>query len=124
MGAGHYYEMKLGCKKVGFVCIGRFPHPQAKDIMVINRIVIVPEFQGFGLGIKFLNIVANLYRSDRVRITTSLKPFILALKKNKNWKCKRFGRVSNPGKSSLIHNKDSHSVSVNRITGTFQYSSK
>ena len=89
--------------------------------MTIGRLVIVPEFQGFGIGVKFMNEIADLYKSERIRITTSLKPFIESLKRNRNWKCVRFGRVGQPGKSSLIHNrsKDS-SVSYNRITATFE----
>lgn len=113
--------MTLNEKKVGFLSIAKFPHPIAKDIMTIGRLVIVPEFQGFGIGVKFMNEIADLYKSERIRITTSLKPFIESLKRNRNWKCVRFGRVGQPGKSSLIHNrsKDS-SVSYNRITATFE----
>lgn len=113
--------MLLNEKRVGFLAIARFPHPIAKDIMTISRLVIVPEFQGFGIGVKFMNEVSNLYPNDRIRITTSLKPFIESLNKNKDWKCVRFGRVGNPGKTSLIHNKKAESsVSYNRITATFE----
>lgn len=90
--------------------------------MTIGRIVIVPEFQGFGVGMKFMKLIADMYNGNRIRITTSLKPFMIALNKNKNWKCVRSGRVGNPGKSSKIHNKNKDcSVSYNRITATFQY---
>lgn len=121
IGAGHYYEITLKNKKVGFLQIARFPHPQAKDIMTIGRIVIVPEFQGFGIGIKFMNLIADLYKGNRIRITTSLKPFMKALDSNKSWICVRSGRVGEPGKNSKIHNKTDSSVSYNRITATFQY---
>jgi len=122
IGAGHYYEMTLNNKKVGFMQIARFPHPIAKDIMTIGRVVIVPEFQGFGIGIKFMNRIAELYDDNRIRITTSLKPFMMALNNNDNWKCVRHGRVGQPGRQSKIHsvNKNS-SVSYNRITTIFQY---
>lgn len=80
--------------------ISKFPHPIAKDIMNINRLVIVPEFQGFGIGEKFMNEISFLYKENRVRITTSLKSFIISLKKSKNWKCVRFGRV-NSGSGSI-----------------------
>jgi len=114
--------MKLKNKYVGFISINRFPHPQAKDIMTISRLVIVPEFQGFGIGVKFLNVISDLYKNDRIRITTSLKPFIKALDKQKTWKCVRFGRVGKAGETSKIHStKESSSVSYNRITATFQY---
>lgn len=101
--------------------IARFPHPQAKDIMTIGRIVIVPEFQGFGIGVKFMNLIADLYKGNRIRITTSLKPFMKALDSNKMWSCVRSGRVGEPGKNSKIHRKNDSSVSYNRITATFQY---
>lgn len=122
LASGHYYELTLSNKKVGFLSIGRFAHPIAKDIMTISRIVIVPEFQGHGLAIKFMNEVSCLYKEEnRIRITSSLKSFIEALNRNKNWKCVRFGRVGRTGESSAIHNKSSHcSVSRNRITATFE----
>lgn len=89
--------------------------------MSIGRLVVVPEFQGFGIGIKFMNLVADLYPTDRVRITTSLKPFMRALNKSKDWVCVRNGRVGQGGKTSLIHsNNEKSSVSHNRITATFQ----
>lgn len=122
IGSGHYYEITLKDKKVGFLSIARFPHPQAKDIMTIGRVVIIPEFQGFGIGLKFMNEIASSYAQDRIRITTSLKPFMTALNKNKNWKCVRSGRVAKTGKNSMI--KSSKTVSYNRITATFQYNGK
>lgn len=113
--------MTLNNKKVGFLSIARFPHPMARDIMTIGRLVIVPEFQGFGIGIKFMNEISDLYNNDRVRITTSLKPFIESMSKNKNWKCVRFGRVScSTGKGFQNSKNEKSSVSTNRITATFQ----
>lgn len=114
--------MTLNNKKVGFLAIARFPHPQAKDIMTISRIVIVPEFQGFGIGIKFMNLIADLYKSDRIRITTSLKPFMIALNKSKEWNCVRNGRVHcATGNGFQNKNNVNATVSTNRITATFQY---
>jgi GNAT superfamily N-acetyltransferase len=121
IGTGHYYELTINEKRAGFICIARFPHPIAKDIMTISRVVIIPEFQGFGVGVKFMNEIADLYKENRIRITTSLKPFINALNKNNYWKCVRFGRVGNVGVSSILHSKArKNKTSANRITATFQ----
>lgn len=109
-------------KKVGFLAISRFPHPIAKDIMTISRIVIVPEFQGFGIGMKFMDLIADLYKGNRIRITTSLKPFMIALNKSKNWLCVRNGRVGSGSGSGKLHNKNNtEKTSYNRITATFQF---
>lgn len=89
--------------------------------MTINRLVIIPEFQGFGLGSKFINEIANLHNDkNRIRITSSLKPFISSLKNNIKWKCVRFGRVSS-GSGSIHNKKNVNSFSYNRITATFEY---
>lgn len=122
LGGNHFYEMKLKEKRVGFVSIGRFCHPKVRDIMSISRVVIVPEFQGFNLGMRFIEEIASIYKSDRVRITTSLKPFMIALSKSKSWICVRNGRVSSGSGSGSIHNKkNKKSFSCNRITATFEY---
>lgn len=117
----------LNDKKVGFTSIGVFPHPIAKDIMKFGRTVIVPEFQGFGIGLKFKEIIAQIYNEKgyRVRSITSLLPHIVQMKKSKNWKCVRFGRVSSGSGSGSIHNKSNKdSFSANRITATFEYNNK
>jgi len=114
--------MTLNDKRAGFLSIARFPHPKAKDIMTIGRIVVVPEFQGFGVGMKLMKSIADLYNGNRIRITTSLKPFMIALNNSKSWKCVRSGRVHcSTGKGFQNRNQKNASVSSNRITATFQY---
>jgi hypothetical protein len=85
----------------------------------------LPEFQGFNIGIKFMSFIAKMYsEKKRVRLTTSLKPFIMALTKNKKWKCVRYGRVGKLGKSTGYGSKSKincEHTSVNRISATFQY---
>ena len=63
-----------------------------------------------------MNAIADIYSKQkyRIRITTSLKPFIQALNKSKDWQCKRFGRV---GKSRTGKIENSN----NRVTASFQY---
>lgn len=117
---GHYYLLTLKDKKVGFICINRFPHPIVKNQMTISRLVIVPEFQGFGIGEKFMTVVSDLYKNDRIRITTSLKPFITSLKRSKNWLCVRFGRAMAGKKTTGSIHKYMEGGSFNRITATFE----
>lgn len=92
-------------------------HPIAKDIMTIGRIVIIPEFQGFGIGMKLMKVVASMYKGNRIRITTSLKPFMVALNKSKSWKCVRSGRIKKQS-GGMASMRDAQSN--NRITATFQ----
>ena len=63
------------------------PHPINAKIKGVSRLVILPDYQGVGLGSKFLDSVANLYVDqgwDFV-IRTSAKNLIMKLYHSKNW---------------------------------------
>lgn len=55
----------------------------------------MPDYQGIGLGIKFLTIVAKYYRSldFDVLIVTSARNVIMSLNKHDSWSLTRFGVV-------------------------------
>jgi len=118
------FEMTLNDKPVGFIAMRKFMHPIAKNISMISRVVILPEYQGFSLAIKFMCIISSIYKSkgERVRIVTSLKPFIEALKKSPYFKLIRFDRVTSGRNTGSIHNKQKQkSFSNNRITASFEF---
>lgn len=52
----------------------------------------MPDYQGIGLGTKFLNEIADLYSDYDFTITTSAKNLINALNKSQYWCFKRYGR--------------------------------
>jgi GNAT superfamily N-acetyltransferase len=78
----------------GFLSILHFPHPKAKNIKKVHRLVILPDYQGAGFGIKFLNEIGHIYKKENQRFTivTSAPSLIYALKNNNKWICKQFGR--------------------------------
>lgn len=82
----------------------------------IHRLVILPEYQGIGIGKKFLNEIANLY--ENIYITTSLKSLVKGLIKDKNWILIRKGRVSSINKNLTAMNK---TISNNRNTYCFKH---
>lgn len=52
-----------------------------------SRLVILPDYQGIGLGIRFLTIIAEKYKSMGFvfHIVTSAKNMIMGLSKNDKW---------------------------------------
>jgi GNAT superfamily N-acetyltransferase len=82
----------------------------------IHRLVILPEYQGIGIGKKFLNEIANLY--ENIYIVTSLKSLVKGLIKDKNWILIRKGRVSSINKNLTAMNK---TISNNRNTYSFKH---
>lgn len=63
------------------------PHPINKKIKRVSRLVILPDYQGIGLGTKFLNEIAKLYiyQGYDFSIITSAKNLINSLRKRKEW---------------------------------------
>ena len=72
---------------VGFLAILHQPHGASKKIKRVSRLVILPDYQGVGLGRKFVNALGDLYLAEgyRFHIVTSAKNMIAALKKHPSW---------------------------------------
>ena len=81
---------------VAFIGVIHFPHHKNKKIKKVTRLVVLPDYQGIGLGVAFLNTIAEIYKDYDFRITTSAKNLIHTLNNHKNWKMDNFGRSKMP----------------------------
>lgn len=63
------------------------PHPINKKLKRVSRLVILPDYQGIGLGTKFLEKIALYYENlgYDLGIVTSAKNLISSLRKKENW---------------------------------------
>ena len=86
------YGLYDGKKIVGFMGILHQPHSVTKNIKRVSRIVVLPDYQGIGLGYKFLCAVAKHYKSMgyEFSIVTSAKNFIKKLKGSDHWTMARY----------------------------------
>lgn len=71
---------------VAWVSFRHFPHPKVKDIIKVHRLVVRPEYQGLGIGLKLLTHLASQQTGKRVRITTTHPMLIKRLKEHEQWK--------------------------------------
>jgi len=103
----------------GFLSVLHFPHSISKNIKKVHRLVILPDYQGAGFGIKFLEEIGEFYKkqNNRFNIVTSSPSLIYSLKKLKKWHCTRYGRTKEVGKTST---QLRNSTSKNRITASFE----
>jgi ABC-type polar amino acid transport system ATPase subunit/GNAT superfamily N-acetyltransferase len=101
----------------GFISVLHFPHPKVKNMKKVHRLVILPDYQGIGIGLRLLNEIGRIYKKEQQRfnIMTSAPSLIFALKKSKQWDCVRYGRVSESKKGVL-----EGTTSKNRITASFE----
>jgi hypothetical protein len=71
----------------GFYACIHFPHPKIKNMKRGHRLVILPQFQGLGLGILLSSWVGNYYVSKglRFRATTAHPSLIYQRLRTPNW---------------------------------------
>jgi GNAT superfamily N-acetyltransferase len=88
----------------------------------VSRLVVLPDYQGIGVGKRLLNFVAELYASQ-----THIPFYILTSNPQivhgtmKNWKTVRFGHASKGQSNTRINNELLNSLSRKRITVSLKY---
>lgn len=82
-----------GERIVAFIGVIHYPHPKNKKIKSVSRLCVLPDYQGIGIGKKFLRFVAKKYADEGfdVKITTSAKNLIHSLRRDNNWIMARYG---------------------------------
>lgn len=116
--AANTYVAYVNEQIAGFISILHLPNKKP-NLKKVHRLVILPDYQGIGIGGRLLDFIANKYTEDNFvfGITTSAPSLIFSLKRHRNWKCYFFGR--NTGKQKMVEfNKTS---TKNRITAAFRY---
>jgi GNAT superfamily N-acetyltransferase len=90
----------------------------------VSRLVVLPDYQGIGVGKRLLNFIAELYTTQTKRpfyILTSNPQIVHG--DLKNWKIARLGHASRGRGDTRINNGLRTSLSRKRITVSFQYKS-
>ena len=54
---------------IGFCAVLHRPNKKILNLKGIHRLVILPDYQGIGIGTKFLNIVAEYYAQQGFEIS-------------------------------------------------------
>jgi GNAT superfamily N-acetyltransferase len=95
---------------VGFIGVLHQPHGFNKKIKRVSRLVILPDYQGIGLGTKLLEFIANIYklRGFDFSIKTSAKNLIVALKKSNKWIFVSYGKsICSSNKNAIDYKRKS-----------------
>ena len=116
--AAHKYIAEIDGVPAAWCSVLHFPHPKIKNMKRIHRIVVRPDYQGIGLGTKFMTEIAKIYQNKyRMTLVTSSPAFIQGLQKNKNWIMTR-----KPSRIAFVReNVLSGTSSSSRLTATFEY---
>ena len=88
----------------------------------VTRLVVLPDYQGIGVGKRLLNFIAELYVSQTkvpFYILTSNPQIIRG--NMKNWKITRYGHASKGRGNTRINSEIRSSLSRKRITVSLKY---
>ena len=121
--AADVYTLYLDGSLCGFFSVLNFPHPVVKKAVRAHRVVVLPDFQGMGLGLIMADAIAAMYveRGYRFFFTTTSPAIVNAFNKSKNWYLKRAGRK---GKSKSKNQSVQHLVkydSESRFTTGWEF---
>lgn len=105
---------------VCFFGVLHFPHPHVKNFKKGHRLVVLPDYQGLGIGHVFSSNIAQMYidKGFRFVITSSTKSLYNQRSKDKRWNITRKGRVGNvDNKTGILKG----TLSLNKITYSYEY---
>ena len=74
---------------------GVIQFPLKKGWKRVHRLVVLPDYQGIGIGTKFIKGIAQIYfdKGYNFNLTTTTPSIVNALKKDKDWILIRYGRL-------------------------------
>lgn len=106
-----------------FCAILAFPHPIKKNTWKEHRTVVLPDFQGVGIGTAFTDVIAEILAQEgKSYISTTSNPAMIHSRANNpKWKTTRIGRIVSKGGQ---YGNLRQSFSSNRLTVSFEYIGK
>lgn len=121
--AARVFIATLNDEICAYVSVLHFPHPLVKNLKKAHRIVVLPDYQGIGLGLKINEKIGDILHAEgsEYAITTSNPAFIHSMKKSPKWICTHYGRMGNGSEHGVMQNKHKKgSTSGSRITASFK----
>ena len=87
--ASKSFVFLMNDKPIAFIAVLPLPNGNLKNAFRITRVVVLPDFQGLGIGVKILNLISSMHCKDNktMYIKTSNPALFMSMKRNlKNWK--------------------------------------
>jgi hypothetical protein len=116
-------QQYVGIMDGKLVChTGVIQAPLRKGFKQVHRLVVIPDYQGVGIGTNFITFVAKEYHKQDLimKLITTTPAIRFSLDRHPRWVLTRSGKVQpNGNKKYMTHLNNSQSS--NRITYTYVY---
>lgn len=120
-------QQYVGIMNGELVChTGIIHFPMQKGKKRVHRLVVLPDYQGIGIGTRFIKEVAKIVSKEgyELNLTTTTPALVHALKRDKEWILARYGRsqtFASFEKRYGLGKMLSKTESTNRITYGFWF---
>ena len=106
-----------------FTSVLPFPHPVLKNARKEHRTVVLPDFQGIGLGSCITDMVGDIMKKEGMKFITTLSnpALIFARAKSRKWIMTRKPGRTSSGNGVMQNKHKKGSTSCARITVSFEY---
>ena len=105
--------------------------PMHKGKKRVHRLVVLPDYQGIGIGTAFIKEVAKMITQEgyELNLTTTTPALVGALTRDKDWVLARYGREKDGMKGFMRYEASSgikskhlqRAASTKRVTYSFWY---
>jgi GNAT superfamily N-acetyltransferase len=123
--AARCFGLFVGGRIAAFAGVIRRPHPIAKDVMGVSRLVTLPDFQGLGLAMALVDTLGAAYHAigERLHTYPAHPSLARSFDRSPAWRMvKRPGQFSPVGgNASALKSKDGHGAFGGRPCGVFAY---
>jgi GNAT superfamily N-acetyltransferase len=106
---------------VCFFSVLHFPHPRIKNFKKGHRLVVLPDYQGLGLGHLMSSEIAQMFldKGFRFIITSSTKALFTQRERDPRWLITRKGRMS--GGANTADKALQRTLSTGKLTYSYEY---
>jgi GNAT superfamily N-acetyltransferase len=118
-------QQYVGIMDGTLVChTGVIQAPLRKGFKQVHRLVVLPDYQGIGIGTKFITFIADNYEKQGLimKLITTTPAIRFSLDKSPKWTLTRSGYVQSAGNTTYMKHW-TNSQSSNRVTYTYVYNS-
>ena len=116
-------QQYVGIMDGKLVChTGVIQAPLRKGFKQVHRLVVLPDYQGIGIGTKFITFIADEYKKQdlTMKLITTTPAIRFSLDKSPKWTLTRSGYVQPSGNTKYMKHWV-NSESSKRITYTYVY---
>ena len=108
-------------KPVAFIAL--IINPYGGKYYRVSRLVVLPDYQGIGIGTKLLTAIAKYWttKTQMPLFLITSNPQLKQLHKRSKWVLTRYGHVGKGGLELRLKLKTHQSTSINRQTFSFRY---